>query len=53
MTVGKTKKEKRQLEGDIRPKPHTKKEMKEKRLKKRLKELEREQRFYNPGNKPS
>ena len=37
---GQSKKERRQLEGDTRPKPHTKKEMKEKRLKKKIKETE-------------
>ena len=37
---GKSKKERRQLEGDTRPKPHTKKEMKEKRMKKKIKETE-------------
>jgi len=37
---GKSKKERRQLAGDVRPKPHTKKEMKEKRLKKKIKETE-------------
>ena len=36
---GKSKKERRQLAGDMRPKPHTKKEMREKRLKK-IKETE-------------
>ena len=36
---GKSKKN-RQLAGDMRPKPHTKKEMKEKRLKKKIKETE-------------
>ena len=36
---GKSKKN-RQLEGDLRPKPHIKKEMKEKRLKKKIKETE-------------
>jgi hypothetical protein len=36
---GKSKKN-RQLAGDLKSKPHTKKEMKEKRLKKRLKEAE-------------
>jgi len=35
------KKERRQLEGDTRPKPHTKKEMKEKRMKKKIKETEK------------
>jgi hypothetical protein len=39
--TGTSKKERRQLEGDTRPKPHTKKEMKEKRMKKKLKERER------------
>lgn len=36
-----SKKERQVLSRDAKPKPHTKKEMKEKRLKKRLKELER------------
>jgi hypothetical protein len=36
---GKSKKN-RQLAGDLRPKPHTKKEMKEKRLKKKIKGTE-------------
>jgi hypothetical protein len=33
-----TKKERRTLNRDAKPKPHTKKEMKEKRMKKRLNE---------------
>jgi hypothetical protein len=41
MSEGKGKSKKnRQLAGDMRPKPHTKKEMKERRLKKKIKETE-------------
>lgn len=38
-----TKKEKQTLSRDAKPKPHTKKEMKERRLKKREKEEKRSQ----------
>lgn len=37
-----SQKEKRHLERDERPKPHTKKEIKERRKKKKLREEERE-----------
>ena len=43
---GSSKKEKQVLSKDAKPKPHTKKEMKERRLKKRQKEEEREHEIY-------